>query len=92
MPRRYCSGIYIKMGMNTFRFNSGIPPGCADWLRENVGKGQTPTQWVSDWAWEYERKTFHEYDDRGDLCGETHCPCITIRDETHAALFVLRWA
>lgn len=80
--------------MNVFRFDGGVPAGCADWLREHVGPGKLPGSWPMKWEWEYERKTIVDYGyniDGDSYYEEHHVPCITILDDTKAAMFILRW-
>jgi hypothetical protein len=82
-----------------FEFDKGIPEGCTQWLRENVGMGNIDQdgsrtqQWMLDhpeYAWFYERirKTSQLTD--GDPW--RYVPSITIKDPQMATWFALRWA
>ena len=80
-------------------FHQGIPEGCAEWLNENVGKGNIlipgedrPLSWKEDrpeFDWFYERVVIPV--PLGDA--EPHyVPTITVKDPKLAMLFILRWA
>ena len=80
--------------MAVFKFNSGIPSGCVEWLKENVGEGTTAFTYRENWEWRYERKTYRQ--PNRDYIGEIieiyeHCPTIEIKDEEKAVLFALKW-
>jgi hypothetical protein len=79
-------------------FHQGIPEGCAEWLNENVGKGNIlipgedrPLSWKEDrpeFDWFYERVVIPV--PLGDA--EPHyVPTITVKDPKLATLFILRW-
>jgi hypothetical protein len=80
-------------------FPKGVPAGCTQWLRENVGIGNiedgyanTPLHWVHDnpdYAWFYKREALvlSEHDD-----SIKYVPTITVKDPELAMLFVLRWS
>ena len=76
-------------------FPQGIPAGCTQWLRENVGIGNVredgAKSWVTDtpeYAWFYKREALvlSEHDD-----AIKYVPTITVKDPTFATLFALRW-
>lgn len=79
-------------------FNQGIPEGCTQWLRENVGIGNIEEDaagkkqvWLNDipeYTWFYERieKSATVYD-----APIYYVPTITVKDEKLAMLFMLRW-
>jgi hypothetical protein len=80
-------------------FNQGIPEGCTQWLRENVGLGnleQDATgrtqQWMNDipeYAWFYKRETLVLSPLNPDAI--SYVPTITIKDPVMAMWFKLRW-
>lgn len=80
-------------------FPQGVPEGCTQWLRENVGIGNVEVdgmrtqQWMNDvpeYAWFYERL---KKPIPGELNGGLHyVPTITVKDEKLATLFVLKWS
>lgn len=81
-----------------FEFNRGVPPGCIEWLWNNVGNGNVEPRgdyFDADWgdAWLYERieqeiPTTDPYSDSN----VKYVPTITVKDEKKAILFALRWA
>jgi hypothetical protein len=81
-------------------FPQGIPDGCTQWLRENVGIGNIKQDgnrspgWRTDipeYAWFYERVKMptdpHVFDDDP----WKYVPTITVKDPELATLFALRW-
>ena len=78
-----------------FEFNQGVPPGCIDWLNENVGKGYNAHELASldsDDSWFYERieQEIPSTDPSMDS-NVRYVPTITVKDEKKAILFALRW-
>ena len=87
-------------------FHQGVPEGCTEWLRNNVGPGNlTPIKRISsisgyrhdaidheEYAWFYERiaKPINP-NAFGDDPFE-YVPTITVKDEKLAMLFALRWS
>ena len=74
-------------------FNQGVPPGCIEWLWNNVGPGNIEPRGDPgvDWgdAWLYERITTPV--PLGDA--EPHyVPTITVKDPEMALMFKLRWS
>jgi hypothetical protein len=82
-----------------FEFDKGIPEGCTQWLRENVGigniehSGNRTQQWMTnipDYAWFYER--VKKVGNPIGLSSEIYyVPTITVNDPKKATLFALRW-
>jgi hypothetical protein len=81
-------------------FPQGIPNGCTQWLRENVGignvemDGKRTQQWMIDvpeYAWFYERIkiSVHPYAFGDDPV--KYVPTITVKDPKMAMWFKLRW-
>ena len=82
-------------------FPKGVPEGCTQWLRENVGLGNLEEdatgrtqQWMNDipeYAWFYERVKIpvHPYA-FGDEPFK-YVPTITVKDPKLAAFFMLKW-
>lgn len=82
-------------------FDQGVPDGCAQWLRENVGPGNIEedinnkrTRYgmidLPEYAWFYER--IEKIEESQGLCHEVYyVPTITVKDEKLATLFVLKW-
>jgi len=81
-------------------FPQGVPEGCTQWLRENVGignvemEGKRTQQWIHDvpeYAWFYER--IKKPPAPGSMYEETwkYVPTITVKDPKKATLFALRW-
>jgi len=82
-------------------FPQGVPKGCTQWLRENVGLGNLEEdangwtqQWMEDipeYAWFYERVkiqvTPYAFYDKTFK----YVPTITVKDPKMAAWFKLRW-
>ncbi len=76
-------------------FRHGVPDGCAQWLRENVGPGNImegtngrkwhATEDQPEYAWFYERVEHADI----NVC---HVPTITVKDPKLAVFFALRWA
>ena len=87
-------------------FPQGIPAGCTQWLRENVGigniaqDGNRPPGWRTDmpeYAWFYERVKMptspHVFGEHiFDDNPWKYVPTITIKVPELATLFALRWA
>jgi hypothetical protein len=81
-------------------FPQGVPDGCTQWLRENVGigniekEGARTQQWMTnipEYAWFYER--VKKVGNPIGLSTEIYyVPTITVKDPKMAAWFVLRWA
>ena len=83
-----------------FEFNQGMPAGCFNWLRANVGLGNIEEingrtqQWTTDlpeYAWFYERikkpvRLETVYDDPWK-----YVPTVTIKEPKLATLFALTW-
>ena len=84
-------------------FRLGVPPGCIDWLWDNIGSGNVSPKTddgnrhvdlvTHDWhAWKYERiavpKTPEVFGD-GPF---SYVPTIEVRDDKDALLFALRWS
>ena len=74
-------------------FNQGVPPGCIEWLWNNVGPGNIEPRGDcgDDWgdAWLYERISIPV--PMNEL-GEYKCvPTITVNDPVMAMMFMLRW-
>jgi hypothetical protein len=82
-------------------FRQGVPRGCTQWLRENVGlgnieedsDGSRTQQWMIDipeYAWFYERVK-----KVGDPVGKSseiyYVPTITVKDPKLASWFIMRW-
>lgn len=77
-------------------FNQGVPPGCIEWLWNNVGpgnvepRGDPGIEWGD--AWKYERiKMPHPPFAFGDDPFK-YVPTITVKDPKLAVIFALRWA
>ena len=80
-----------------FEFNQGVPPGCIEWLWNNVGSGNVEPRgdcgiefaacWGDDWL--YERVQIPV--PIGDA-EPWYVPTITVKDEKKAMLFALRWS
>ena len=83
-----------------FEFDKGIPEGCTQWLRENVGigniehSGNRTQQWMTnipEYAWFYERiKRPNVLFEQGDDPW-LYVPTITVKDAKKSTLFALRW-
>lgn len=72
-------------------FRQGVPPGCIDWLWQNVGPGNREPEMIRNYskesdAWFYERVLVV----RDSL--EWYIPTITIKDSKKFILFALRWS
>ena len=75
-------------------FHQGVPPGCIEWLYENVGRGNMNViQDSDDYAWFYERveQEIPSTDPSMDS-NVRHTPTITVKDPKLATWFVLRWS
>jgi len=80
-------------------FRQGVPPGCIEWLWNNVGPGNIEPRGDPgvDWgdAWLYKRERVypqpHEAFDPRDT-SPRYVPTITVKDEKLAMLFILRWS
>jgi hypothetical protein len=82
-------------------FPQGVPDGCTQWLRENVGigniekEGARTQQWmtnVPEYAWFYERVKIPVHPYAFGYESFKYVPTITVKDPKMAAWFVLRWA
>ena len=85
-------------------FNQGVPDGCAQWLRENVGLGNIEEDSngkrtrqgmidIPEYAWFYERKEVEiKSTDPSQDSNVRYVPTITVKDERMAMWFVLKWA
>jgi hypothetical protein len=80
-------------------FPQGVPEGCTQWLRENVGlgnieqDGKRTQQWMTDipeYAWFYQRETLVLSPLNPDTI--SYVPTITIKDPKMAMWFKLMWA
>jgi hypothetical protein len=80
-------------------FPKGVPEGCTQWLRENVGIGNVEVdgnrtqQWITDipeYAWFYKREAMGISPLNPDAI--SYVPTITVKDPKKAAWFVMRWA
>lgn len=82
-------------------FNQGVPPGCVEWLWDNVGEGNLQgepgmgrrrDQKETD-TWLYERVELEiKSTNTNEDSNIKYVPTITIKDPKLAMLFVLRWA
>jgi hypothetical protein len=75
-------------------FNQGVPPGCIEWLYENVGRGNMNViQDSDDYAWFYERveQEIPSTDPSMDS-NIKYVPTITVKDPKLAIWFALKWS
>ena len=85
-------------------FRQGVPDGCAQWLRENVGLGNIEEDShfkrtrqgmidIPEYAWFYERveQEIPSTDPSMDS-NIKYVPTITVKDPKLATWFVLRWS
>lgn len=83
-------------------FPQGVPEGCTEWLRANVGigniemDGKKIQQWINDvpeYAWFYKReRVYPQGHDAFDNDPWKYVPTITVKDPKLAILFALRWS
>lgn len=83
-------------------FPQGVPAGCTQWLRENVGLGNIEEeatgrtqQWMNDipeYAWFYKR--IEKPTPPGSMYDDPfyYVPTITVKDPKLAVLFALKWS
>jgi hypothetical protein len=82
-------------------FNQGLPDGCIQWLKDNVGEGNLPDIDKASYRWSWEvRDTDAWFYERVKVPCEPYAysddpfkyvPSITIHDEKKSVLFALRW-
>lgn len=79
-------------------FPQGVPEGCTQWLRENVGlgnieqDGNRTQQWMTDipeYAWFYKRESLVLSPLNPEAI--SYVPTITIKDPKMAMWFKLMW-
>lgn len=85
-----------------FEFNQGVPEGCIEWLRANVGEGNVKNSPIEpsirrkrliDDDWYYERMMYEVPSNNPKHDSSTrYVPTIFIEDEQKAMLFALRWS
>ena len=88
-----------------FEFNQGVPEGCVQWLRENVGPGNIEGAWPKggiarrgmidkpEYAWFYERVEIEiESTNDNEDSNTKYVPTIIVKDTKLAMLFALRWS